>query len=269
MPEPVSEARRAEIEQAIARARAAIASREEAEDFLRIGRVRVKAVKSEKNERINPLRSPPNFRVPYIPERRHAMPGGTTFHFQMTSVSKQGQPIFNGKPLDIAVSMAASALAHAAYVEREGAAELRRIDVENMIVRGADEGRERTLDASLDGSELADQKDIEAAHTAEPSVFSNISDDPIIRQQFWEAIERCERAPRSHKLIPNTSISLDEWQQLLALDDGQSAAGVSQRRRRPHPVPARRRAAFTDGGSGGATVTSAASFAHLRTSSVL
>src|SRR3546814_18947867 len=55
---------------------------------------------------------------------------------------------------------------------------------------------------------------VDVAPEGIPSVFSNISNDPFERQEYWRAVERSERTPKTHEIILDPEESLAWWAEL-------------------------------------------------------
>src|SRR3546814_12789146 len=55
---------------------------------------------------------------------------------------------------------------------------------------------------------------VDVAPEGIPSVFSNISNDPFERQEYWRAVERSERTPKTHEIILDPEASPAWWAEL-------------------------------------------------------
>lgn len=205
--------------------------KEEEEQLLQIGKRKPKSVKEEKRAPTGRAKwmFEPDFRIPSCQvDRPRTLTGSTTFHFSVTSISKEAVPTFKGKPLAGALGRPKQpALDHAKYIERDGAAErsagadhaayverpgaAERFDPSDLI----SEVIERNIAALINESPTEEEAAIlgvkVGAQEGIPSVFSNISDDPFERMEYWRAVERCERTPRTHKLILDPEVSPAWW----------------------------------------------------------
>lgn len=172
------------IEAANGKFAAVLRAREEDEQLLQIGRVRIKEqAKEDAAKRPATSRSAyqiaADFSAPLPrPGRPRAADGITTsFHFHACCVTRSSGAATAG-------GLAAN---HAAYVERMEAVEVgSALDHAGYVERG-------------DAVEVADR----------PLVFSNISDDPERRRAFWEAVDRCER--RGHAGLSVRAAVIGQW----------------------------------------------------------
>lgn len=190
---------------------------EEEEGVLQIGKQKPKPIDEKKHlpTGSNRWSAEVDFTVPTclvdigLVDRPRTANGGTSFHFSYRTISKEVEPTINGVPVgDIFGSKKTKqpALEHAQYIERDGAAEVSR------GLQHADYIERPEAVEAIDPTALASQVDeprltIDGGRQTHGddghpngilSVFSNISDDPFERQEYWRAIERCERVPRSH-----------------------------------------------------------------------
>ena len=179
------------IEAANGKLAALLRAREEDEQLLQIGRVRIREqAREEASKRPAGARSAwtiaADFTSP-LPRagRPRAVDGMTTsFHFHASCVTRS------------VVGSRAGALAvnHAAYVERVEAVE---------------------IGSALDHAGYVERGDaVEVAGRA--LVFSNISDDPERRRAFWEAVDRCER--QGHAGLSIKTADIREWLDAAAND---------------------------------------------------
>ncbi|GAA3693117.1 hypothetical protein GCM10022268_00100 [Sphingomonas cynarae] len=167
-------------------------AREEDEQLLLIGRVRIKEqAKEEAANRPTSGRSAwkiaADFSAPLPrPGRPRAADGMTSsFHFHCCSVTRPSRVTTAG----------AVAANHAAYVERFEAVEAgSALDHAGYVERG-------------DAVEVADR----------PLVVSNISDDPGRRRAYWEAVDRCERL--GHEGLSIDASAIGRWLKRVAADD--------------------------------------------------
>ncbi|KQN80674.1 hypothetical protein ASE90_13650 [Sphingomonas sp. Leaf67] len=171
---------------------ALLRSREEDEQLLKIGRVKIKEqAKEEAAKRPTSGRSAwtitADFGAPLPrPGRPRAADGVTTsFHFHSCSVTRSS----------IAAATGGLAASHAAYVERVEAVEVgSALDHAGYVERG-------------DAVEIA----------VRPLVFSNISDDPDRRRAYWEAVDRCER--QGHEGLSIDASVIGGWLKRVAADE--------------------------------------------------
>ncbi len=163
---------------------ALLRAREEAEQLLKIGRVKIKEqAKEEAAKRPTSGRSAwtitADFGAPLPrPGRPRAADGITTsFHFNSCSVTRSSA----------AAAMGGLAASHAAYVERVEAVE---------------------VGSALDHAAYVERDDaVEIMDRA--LIFSNISDDPDRRRTYWEAVDRCER--QGHAGLSIKAGAISEW----------------------------------------------------------
>lgn len=166
-------------------------AREEDDQLLQIGRVRIKEqAKEEVAKRSGGGRSAwtmaADFGAPLpCSGRPRAADGMTTsFHFHACCVTRSSGAAKAG-------GLAAN---HAAYVERTDAVEIGpAVDHARYVERG-------------DAVEVADR----------PLVFSNISDDPDRRRSFWQAVDRFER--QGHAGLTIKAGGVGDWLEAVALE---------------------------------------------------
>lgn len=204
---------------------------EEEEKILQIGKSKPKQEREEKRMPAGRARwsAQPDFKVPTcMVDRPRTADGATSFHFSYMSISKEAVPTLKGKPLEGVFGCTKQpALDHAKYIERNGAAEvfegaqhagyIERFDAieavdPSALVREAIERQLVAVYSETPTEEEASLLGMEAvAPDGVPSVFSNISDDPFERQEYWRAIERTEREPKSHRLFFDPEVSPRWW----------------------------------------------------------
>lgn len=208
--------------------------KEEEEMILQIGKRKPKDLKEQ---RPTPGRRArwtvlPDFKVPTcMVDRPRTSTGATSFHFSYISISKQAVPTINGKPVEGAFGMIRqSALEHSKYIERDGAAEvsagahqagyIERPDLVESVRPSAllKEAIERPSTWFVNETPTNDEAAVLGVHDTVidgvPSVFSNISDDRFERQEYWRAVERCERTPRSNSIMLDPETSPCWWDAL-------------------------------------------------------
>lgn len=180
----------------------------------------------------------PNFYVPTpMVDRPRTVTGATSFHFSCITISKQAVPTVDGKPLGGSFGkLREAALEHSKYIERDGAAEMsygahnsagaqhaayveRPGVIENIDPSALmDEAIERTIVHVINETPTVDEAVFlgifDVSDEEVPSVFTNISHDPFERQEFWRAVERCERKPKTHQLILDPETSPRWWNAL-------------------------------------------------------
>ncbi len=204
---------------------------EEEEMLLQIGKTKPKREREEKRMPAGRARwsAQPDFKVPTcMVDRPRTADGATSFHFSYISISKEAVPTLKGKPLEgVFGRKKQPALDHAKYIERDGAAEvsegvqhadyIERPDAIEAVDPSAlvAESIERQLAAVYNETPTEEEASLlgvqAVAPEGVPSVFSNISDDPFERQEYWRAVERSEREPRSHKLLFDPEVSPRWW----------------------------------------------------------
>lgn len=230
---------------------------EEEENILQIGKRKPKQLKEE---RLPGGRSrwmvEPDWRAPTpLVDRPRTTAGATSFHFSFISISKKAVPTVGGEPIEGTFGKVRNAaLDHSKYIERDGAAEVHADYIERpgaaeildpLALEAA--GVDRTLSAVINETLLDEEAELlglEAiAPKGIPSVFSNISDDPFERQEFWRAVERSEATPRQHEIILEPDIAPAWWLELqtttkLPGDFRDHALKVAERYRRYVATPA-------------------------------
>ena len=184
-----------------------LVSQEEEEQLLQIGKRKPKRQGAEKQLPVGRGRwlARPDFRWPTcLVDRPRTLDGASSFHFEFKPVSLTAFPTLKGRPI-AGLSKPSKHLAfdHAKYIEREGAAEEFQASGHANYIERPD-AIEAAMAADISGGESANTMTV-------PSVFSNISDDPIERQEYWRAIERCARKAKTHKLLCNPQYSPAWW----------------------------------------------------------
>lgn|GEM_PF-7090000 len=194
-------------------------SKEEEEATLGIGKRKPKALEIEKR-RMPSGRGrwtlEPDFTVPTpMVDRPRTESGATSFHFSFIPISKRAVPVLNGKPLEGFHATPNAGHRHSQYIERDGAAEMQTGARHAVYVEreGAVEQRPFSDDALTD-EEAAIMGPVQAARGGVPSIFSNISDDPFERQEYWRAVERFENEPRKHFLFFEPDVNPRWWRAL-------------------------------------------------------
>lgn len=207
--------------------------REEEEMILQIGKRKPKQICEEKLPGgSGRWMLEPDYRAPTpLIDRPRTLQGATSFHFSYISISKEALPTVNGSPIQGVFGRAKNAaLEHSKYIERDGAAERSAgaqhaayVERENAV-EGIDpsalmaEAIERQIASVINETPTESEAQIlglvDAIPDGIPSVFSNISDDPFLRQEFWRAAERIEATPRSHQIILDPEISPAWWANL-------------------------------------------------------
>ena len=218
-----------------------IREREEREG-LGIGRARVRDVAAENQGR--PVKKgkasrwslSADFMSPSpMVDRPRTTTGSTSFHFSYTSISKQGSPTYNGTPVSTgSFSSPSPGADHEKYIGREGAAEysmgadhaayIERDGAIEMMDRTGEmsEGMERSLADMV--NEVPSEEDAkllgpEDVREGIPSIFTNISDNPFEREEYWRAVHRTEREPRKHQLLVDPSVNPTWWAQMEGWPD--------------------------------------------------
>lgn len=213
--------------------------REEEEEGLQIGKRKIKDVAKEHRTRQGAKgrhakwSAKPDFSYPTpMVDRPQTDGGATSFHFSFTKVTKLGSPTVNGKPLaGVGGNGKNPAVDHSKYIERDGAAEhvegtahaayIEREGAVEIAILGAEiqEGIERELSSVLSENPLEDEASLlglQDMHTGVPSIFSNISDDPFLREEFWRAVHRTEHEAKIHSILIDPSINPEFWKNLPA-----------------------------------------------------
>ncbi|QAY80220.1 MobA/MobL family protein [Sphingosinicella sp. BN140058] len=172
----------------------------------------------------------PDYKAPSpLIDRPRTAAGATSFHFSYIPVNKTASPTVGGQPLEGRVGRAkTAALDHSKYIERDGAAEVSRgaqhaayVErddvVEHAASRMAADPRgvaEGLIGEAPTTDEVAIMGDRPEFRNGVPSIFSNISEDPFERQEFWRAVERIEREPKVHELLLDPEILPAWWAEL-------------------------------------------------------
>lgn len=181
--------------------------KEEEEQLLQIGKRKPRREDEEKRLPAGRGRwlGRPDFIWPTcLVDRPRTLDGASSFHFEFKPVSLKAFPALNGRPIDgLSKPSTHPALDHAKYIEREGAAEEFQSAGHADYIERPD-AIEAGMAAEISGGESAKTMTI-------PSVFSNISDDPFERREYWRAVERCERKAKTHKLLFNPQNSPKWW----------------------------------------------------------
>ena len=184
-----------------------LVSQEEEEQLLQIGKRKPKLQDEEKQLPAGRGRwlAQPDFRWPTcLVDRPRTVDGASSFHFEFKPVSLTAFPTLKGRPIEgLSKPSKHPALDHAKYIEREGAAEEFQASGHANYVERPD-AIEAAMATDISGGESATTMTV-------PSVFSNISDNPIERQEYWRAIERCARKAKTHKLLCDPQSSPAWW----------------------------------------------------------
>ncbi|MBT9160972.1 MAG: hypothetical protein DDT26_02269 [Dehalococcoidia bacterium] len=208
------------IEQAIMRRRSAIARKQEQDELLRIGKTSIKKIRSDREEKAARWSTKANFSIPIAPPGRpKSDDGGVTFHFQLRSVSKTVSPETGASGSRPGYEMSA-AVQHAKYIEREHAPETVASKSEERNVQSERETA-WTLQANAESPSEEEGRSIGntiETNQTETLIFSNISNDPFLRNEYWAAVDRTERTPRTHSLRFSPDVPIEIWDHLLAQD---------------------------------------------------
>lgn len=211
--------------------------REEEEMILQIGKRKPKQMREEKLPGgSGRWMLEPDYRAPTpLIDRPRTLQGATSFHFSYISISKEALPTVNGSPVQGAFGRVKdAALEHSKYIERDGAAERsagaqhaayveRENAVENIDPSALlSEAIERQIASVINETPTESEAQIlglvDAIPDGIPSVFSNISDDPFLRQEYWRAVERSESTPRVHQIVLDPEEALAWWGELPTTD---------------------------------------------------
>src|SRR3546814_401522 len=201
--------------------------------ILQIGKKKPKQLKEEKLPGgLGRWMLDPDYRAPSpMVDRPRTVNGATSFHFSYILISKEALPTVNGAPVEGSFGKVKSAaLEHSKYIERDGAAErsagaqhagyierdgaVEHIDTSALMA----EAVERKIASIINETPTAEEAEIlglvDVAPEGIPSVFSNISNDPFERQEYWRAVERSERTPKTHEIILDPEASPAWWAEL-------------------------------------------------------
>lgn len=145
-----------------------------------------------------------------IPPRPTGNAGGRSFHCAVTSYSKSNPNVAEALA---GRSVRGTAASHAAYIERDGAAE--RLSSKTPVREqpgGLD--RERTAEENQAYLERVDTPD-------EPVVasFGNVGRTFKERSEFWIKLEQCEQKPGLHVVRTDRSRDPEFWTRVIAHQD--------------------------------------------------
>lgn len=221
----------AEVQAANSKLAQFLRSQEEEDMILQIGKRKPKEPKDRKLPGVSRRwLLEPDWRAPTpLVDRPRTSSGATSFHFSYVPIVKLAVPTVRGKPVEGPFGTLPKGVhAHAEYVERDGAAEIvwaahhasyvERPHAVEQASQNEGEGRERTM-ADVINEAYADEEgapfgQLETGRGGAPSIFSNISDDPFERVEFWRSVERFEAAPKSHQIILKPDVAPDWWSEL-------------------------------------------------------
>ncbi|GGD81118.1 MobA/MobL family protein [Croceicoccus mobilis] len=158
----------------------------------RPGRIRLQSwgEENEPTKRNEARIQPSKFQTPIVRSRRPANANGeTSFHFSHEAISKTRQDKISARGVR---NRQGAASDHVLYIEREGAVA---IDPSEAITGepnsiAAKEGAGGRMSAYIEREEA-----VAHAPGGERVIFSNISDDPTERSDFWRLVEKTEREP--------------------------------------------------------------------------
>lgn len=196
--------------------------KEEEEMLLQIGKRKPKQLREEK--RMSGARArwavEPDFKVPTcMVDRPRTITGATSFHFSYITISKEAVPTVNGTPIEGAFGKLreGAGFEHSKYIERDGAPETSN-GVQHAVYVERPGAVENIMAATINETPTEEESAILGiqgmAPEGIPSIFSNISDDPFERQEFWRAVERCERNPKTHQIVLDPETSPRWWDAL-------------------------------------------------------
>lgn len=199
--------------------------REEEEALLRGNRVRHKDERSDDGKKVRrtkwkaqvvedkPITQRWSGKVDYskpspLRDRPRSDTGATSFHFAVSAISKETSPTFNHRPVGgFKAGSENPGADHELYIGRELATEQAQ-DMEAYIARaGAVEidgsvlEREPGRAYNDEVTEGLDDLTVASDASGVPSIFSNISDDAFERAEFWKAVHRTEREPRTQTIL--------------------------------------------------------------------
>lgn len=162
-----------------------------------------------------------------LPGRPRTADGATTFSAGFDIIAKQGVPRLRGRPLGGFDDTKDPGVAHARYVHRDGAPErILCAEHEGYVSRSGAVERLPEREAEKTGLEHGDalltalrerlfrERDPLLDRDQPPgteAVFSNISDYQDEREDYWHAVYRCERIPRTHSLIVDPAHAPGWW----------------------------------------------------------
>lgn len=198
-------------------------SREEDEALLQIGKRKIKdqaARESDFGGRTKKAKrwsQKADFSYPSpLVDRPRTAAGSTSFHFSYTTISKECSPTSAGKPLPgFGAGGRQPGADHAAYVERDEAVE------QINVISPIDHGRERSLGQDI-GEDLLPEEAVTLGPVASgvvQSVFTNISESKFERIEYWRAVHRTERQPKTHAIIVDPSQCPRWW---TAIEDSKN-----------------------------------------------
>lgn len=157
---------------------------------------------------VNPWTEEPDFRNPSGQVgRQRVIDGCASFHFEFLSVSKTIVPLYpDGAVIKWACpKQHISPAEYAEYIERDGDAQLRRVDTAGTETHGDS----RPCFAGIVGDPAAPLPSGTVL-----AIYSNISDDPSVRDAYWRQVPDEESDIRSYTLECNFERSADWWEAL-------------------------------------------------------
>ena len=212
--------------------------REEDDAILTIGKRKTRDVAKDepKNGRSRKGKTawdtPADFSFPTpLVDRPRTADGNQSFHFSVTTISKTVAPTDGGKPVaGLSTNSHQTTLDHSKYIERDGAAEhsngaehsgyierpgaVESIDPSALLAEAVERDVALMSGEDLSPDEAAFVGPLDEIREGIPSIFSNISDDPFEREEYWKAVYRSERKPRAHSLILDPESSPKFWEGL-------------------------------------------------------
>lgn len=218
-----------EVEAANSKLAALLRAREEDEQLLQIGKHKIRDLaKAEAAGRPRGAATrwalAADFATPVaLPGRPRTFDGATTFSSSHSIIVREGIPLVRGRPLPGFDEARDPGVDHARYIHRDGAPE-RIFGAEHEVYVTRFGAAERLSLVRIESTGLAHGDAALASvlerlrtgyhrelSTGTEAVFSNISTYQNERENYWHAVHRCERKPRTHSLIVDPTTAPGWW----------------------------------------------------------
>lgn len=154
----------------------------------------------------------PQFWAPISRPIRAATPQGvTSFHLSHSAVSKVSKEVVSQSGTR---SRPGAAREHSRYLEREGA--VAQSDREDQT-RQSPDGSNATDSRALEGSDyIARQEALAVGQNGELALFTNISDDPEERREFWMLVEQHANERGMDRVTVTPHVNPEFWGKVRA-----------------------------------------------------
>lgn len=131
--------------------------------------------------------------------------GAVSFHFSVTSISKEGELASVLKGRKSATTALSLGQPHQKYIEREDAAE--RVPAQQI-------GGAAGMQGYIEDPSKAEQQKLQ---DFEISSFGTIGSDPAERERFWIAVEEMEAKPTASEVVLDPTADPDLWTEVRAI----------------------------------------------------